>query len=100
MATERNTWRRINGAVPRLAWWGRETEMQEREHAAAVAAWASSVPVDQIPSLLALLSARLVSEGSIAPTRRGIYAFSLLSSSNSALASFRSAVSKPSVNCP
>lgn len=46
----------------RLSPW-RETEVHERGDAAAVAAWASRVPLDQIPSALALLVARLVSEG-------------------------------------
>ncbi|MGC2459384.1 MAG: helix-turn-helix domain-containing protein [Steroidobacteraceae bacterium] len=48
----------------RLAPWG-ETEARAGGHAAAVAAWASSLPLDQIPSVLALLASRLVSEGPV-----------------------------------
>jgi excisionase family DNA binding protein len=39
------------------------TEMQERIDA-AVAEWTRRIPVDQIPSVLAFLSARLLAEGS------------------------------------
>jgi hypothetical protein len=38
------------------------TEMQERIDAAVVE-WASRIPIDQIPSILAFLAARLLAEG-------------------------------------
>jgi excisionase family DNA binding protein len=40
-----------------------ETHPLVRYEAARQAAWATRVPIDQIPSLLALLAARLASEG-------------------------------------
>jgi excisionase family DNA binding protein len=41
------------------------TEMQERIDAAVVQ-WATRIPVDQIPTVLAFLTARLLSEGFVA----------------------------------
>ena len=52
----------MSGALLRLPPWPLTTEMQESMEA-AVAEWARRIPVDQIPRVLAFLSARLLAEG-------------------------------------
>jgi len=53
----------VTGALLRLPPWPLTTEMQQSMEA-AVAEWARRIPLDQIPRVLAFLSARLLDEGS------------------------------------